>query len=65
MALDIGRVAFEAYAKSVGGKTWDGKDIPAWETVGKVVQDGWRSAAVAVSQYLNKCKSEIGDGTIG
>jgi len=65
MALDIGRIAFEAYAESVGGKTYDGKDIPKWESVGKTVQDGWRHAAVAVSQYLNKCKSDMDDGIIG
>jgi hypothetical protein len=52
MAIDIERIAFEAYGVSVGGKTYDGKDIPKWENVGKKVQDAWRAAAVAVANYL-------------
>jgi len=52
MAIDIGRIAFEAYGVSVGGKTYNGKDIPKWEDVGKKVQDAWRAAAVAVLQYV-------------
>ncbi len=54
MAIDIGLIAFQAYSKQVGGKTFDGKDIPRWGEVGKTVQDGWRAAAVAVLQYIDQ-----------
>jgi hypothetical protein len=62
MAIDIGRIGFEAYAKQVGGKTYDGKDIPKWEDVGKVVQDGWRAAGVAVLQYIDKERERMANG---
>ena len=65
MAIDIGLIAFEAYKKKVGGKTYDGKDMPNWSDVGQSVQDGWRHAAVAVSQYLDQCKQNMKDGVIG
>lgn len=44
-----GQVAFEAYNKQKGGKTWDGKDIPPWGKVGDEVQAGWNAAALAVA----------------
>lgn len=54
MAIDIGRIAFQAYRDQVGCITYDGKVIPPWEEVGKKVQDGWRAAAVAVLQYIDQ-----------
>lgn len=27
------------------GKTWDGKDVPAWEACGSQVQGKWKAAA--------------------
>ena len=54
MALDIGRIGFEAYSVSVGGKTYDGKDIPKWEDVGQRVQDAWRAAGIAILQYIDR-----------
>lgn len=65
MAIDIGLIAFQAYNDQVGGKTFDGKDIPKWGDVGKKVQDGWRAAAVAVLQYLDQCKEDMENDVIG
>lgn len=45
---ELGRVAFEAYAESVGGRTHDGKPIPGWHDVTPAVREGWRDAADAV-----------------
>lgn len=59
MAIDIGLIAFQAYNDQVGGKTFDGKDIPKWEEVGKKVQDGWRAAAVAVLQYIGQERERV------
>lgn len=49
MALDIGRVAYQAYIDELNG--WA---LAEWEKLSKVQQDAWRAAAVAVSQYLNE-----------
>lgn len=49
-----GRLAFEAYnnAGSNPGKTWDGKPVPAWESLGDDVRAKWCAAALAVGTYL-------------
>lgn len=49
MALDIGRVAYQAYIDELNG--WA---LQEWEKLSKVQQDAWRAAAVAVSKYLNE-----------
>jgi hypothetical protein len=49
---DLGQVAFEAYAKSMGGKTYDNKPIPEWDNVSPNVRRGWQRAAEAVKQEL-------------
>ena len=54
---DLARVAFEAYGQSTGGKTWDGKPIPPFETIRERtphVAAAWEAAVVAV---LNKLES--------
>lgn len=48
MAIDIGRIAYTEYVKQVNGT-----HLNPWEKIGKIQQDAWRHAAVAVSQYLN------------
>ena len=65
MAVDIGRIAFQAYAKSVNNETFDGKQIPSWEKVGQKIQNGWRAAAVAVLQQVDKEKRDAEEGLIG
>lgn len=42
------KLAFDAYSKAVGGKTFDGRPIPQWEDVGETVRAGWIAAANAV-----------------
>lgn len=44
---DPGQRAFEAYRKAVGGKTYDGKPIPDWNTVTPIVRRGWEAAEFA------------------
>lgn len=65
MALDIGRIAFEAYAKQVHHVTYHGDTMPKWEALDKTAQDGWRHAACAVLDYMDVCKKEMEDGVIG
>lgn len=42
-----GQVAFEAYAKAVRMKTFDGKPIPKWNDLSGSVQNGWAEAEKA------------------
>lgn len=49
MNITLGQIAFEAYSKAMGGKTYDGKNIPHWNDLSAQVQKGWTAAARAVS----------------
>jgi hypothetical protein len=42
-----GRAAFEAYKAKVGGKTYDKKDIPNWDSLGDPIRHAWMEAAHA------------------
>jgi hypothetical protein len=44
----LGKEAFETYNADAGGKTWDGKDIPAWENLTPEVRQHWISAALRI-----------------
>lgn len=46
-----GRLAFEAYSVSVGGKTHDDKPIPAWGDLTESVRTAWGAAASAVYDF--------------
>jgi len=51
----LARAAFEAYGASTGGKTWDGKDIPPFETIRERtphVAAAWEAAADAVRKLV-------------
>jgi hypothetical protein len=52
MDKPIGQIAFEAYNKAKGGKTFDGRPIPPWGEVGAEVQAGWEAAADAVADVI-------------
>jgi hypothetical protein len=48
----LGQIGFEAYNASTGGKTFDGRDIPPWESVAAEkphVAKAWEDAAQAIS----------------
>lgn len=53
----LGQIGFEAYRKKMGGLTYDGKQILAWEQVSENVKAGWEAAAFAVLQ-ANKQQME-------
>jgi hypothetical protein len=56
MALDIGRIAYQAYIKSIEKNTISEFVSSPWEEIGKVGQDAWREVGVAVLQYLDQEK---------
>lgn len=43
----VDRLAFEAYTAKVGGRTHDGRTIPAWDDLTDPVRDGWLAAVGA------------------
>ena len=43
----IGRIGYEAYAKSTGGKTYDGRDMPKWDDLPDRIKDAWDAVARA------------------
>jgi hypothetical protein len=47
MEPDYGIIAWEVYAKTVGGKTFDGKPLPTWNELGELQKKGWQAAADA------------------
>jgi hypothetical protein len=51
MAIDIGLISFNKFKENVDG-VWLGQSIPEWKDVGQTVQNAWRAAAIAASQYL-------------
>jgi hypothetical protein len=59
MAIDIGRIAYQAYANNVDNISYHGNPLPKWEDLGKIAQDAWRHAAVAVSQYIDKSRKDL------
>jgi hypothetical protein len=44
-----GKTAYEAYAQSMGGKTFDGRDMP-WDELPVRIQVAWNAAATAVAK---------------
>lgn len=47
---EIGRIGYEAYANSTGGKTFDGRDMPKWEELPQRIRDAWHAAGGAYAQ---------------
>lgn len=50
-----GRIGYEAYAESTGGKTWDGRDMPTWEQLAgntPKIATAWEAAAAAIANAL-------------
>lgn len=56
--LVLGKVNYQAYGLSVGGKTYDGRPIPKWEDLGQKIQEGWVAGAEAVAQSYLGSKEE-------
>lgn len=65
MALDIGRIAYQAYLQSLSESSITEFVHAPWEQLGKIDQDAWRHSAVAVSQYLTQCEEDMKNGIEG
>lgn len=53
---EIGKLAYATYTKTVGGKTWDGRDCPKWEGLTDTIRLAWCNAASVVYEY---CDAEV------
>lgn len=43
---DLAKAAYDAYSKEVGGTTFDGRPLPAFEELGERQQRGWEAAVM-------------------
>jgi hypothetical protein len=43
-----GRAGYEAYGRSTGGKTFDGRDMPTWNELPQKIRTAWCDAAMAI-----------------
>ena len=60
MAIDIGRIAYEAFQKVINGSKHPAFNIPSWEYLSKIDQDAWRHAAVAVIHHMDNERNANG-----
>jgi hypothetical protein len=44
----MGRIAYEAYLASCGGKSVRGDDLPSWDDQDPAIRAHWEAAALAV-----------------
>lgn len=54
MAIDIGRIAFEAFYAKLYPRAHQEDKLTKWEHIGQHEQDAWRHAAVAVLQSMDE-----------
>lgn len=43
--------AYEAYARSTGGKTFDGRPMPTWNELPQRIRDAWAAGAEAARAF--------------
>ena len=55
---DLGRAGYEAYTKSTGGKTFDGRTMPTWDELPAHISAAWAAAAEAVVAAHNQAADD-------
>lgn len=58
MSFILARVGYEAYARTTGGKTFDGRQMPTWDALPQNIKTAWQAAAKAIAA---KAESESED----
>lgn len=56
---DLGEVGYRAYAASTGGRTWDGKAMPAWADLAPHVVTAWNEAGKAVARKIYEVVNDV------
>jgi hypothetical protein len=61
--LELGEVGYAAYGEAADWKTFDGRDMPAWDDLGERVQGLWNTAAYAIiaCEYERRAADAIAD----
>jgi hypothetical protein len=49
---DLARIAWDAYSTAVGGKAFNGDDLPPFEQAPEHIQGAWFAAVTAVANRL-------------
>lgn len=62
--VQAARRAYEAYAWFTGGKTFDGREMPKFESLPEKIQNAWRVASCAVVDF-ERGLLENGAGGVG
>ncbi len=44
-----GRLGYETYGMTTGGRTFDGRDMPKWDELPQRIRDAWCNAADAIA----------------
>lgn len=50
--LRLARIAYDAYCEAVGGKAFNGDDLPPFDDVPQRIKDAWLAAVNAVSEEI-------------
>ncbi len=59
--LDLRRIGYEAYAKQTGGKTFDGREMPAYDDLPKNVLAAWSASADAIRDAILSATKVVDD----
>lgn len=62
MAIDIGLIGYNTYAKELNREVSKDQELPQWSELGKPMQDAWRSAAIAILQYIDVGLKRMANG---
>ncbi|QUI32427.1 hypothetical protein [Streptomyces alfalfae] len=58
---DLGQRAYAAYSEVTGGRTHDGRPMPAWTDLGEEIQAAWTVAASTLYQAGADAAARGGD----
>lgn len=54
MAVELGRINYEAYGDSVGWTTFSGQKMPPWEEQNDKLRRAWNDGAKAVARAIDE-----------
>ncbi|MET0416649.1 MAG: hypothetical protein ABW022_11580 [Actinoplanes sp.] len=52
--FNLARTAYDAYCAAVGGKAFNGDDLPTFDKVPQRIQDAWIVAVTAVAESIRE-----------
>jgi hypothetical protein len=58
MAIDIGRIAYQAYVNQIKKARGSARFLK-WSDLNKEECDAWRSVGIAVMQHMDECQKQM------